>query len=269
MCSIIDRFSSDSIGNALRGSWIPRIPLSTADVFDVASCQFAMHYMFQSSAKAHHFLEQVSRHLKPGGVFIATTMDCRVVAEALSEQLYGCFDESQSYEQVGDMQKYAGIGAKKVDAADGGAEADPFAHIKAIAAAREQGKQGKQSTAAASQRVVTYHNDVGSEVLQLKFAEDMWTRLLRLPLNDPNNSTSSGDAAVKEGALDESAFGIKYTFTLHDSEEDAAVDAPEWVVPLGHTLRVLAAAHGLQVVEVQNFQDMAAEIMLNDGKLRR
>lgn len=43
--------------------------------FDVVSCQFAIHYFFQSSEKLHGFLSNVSRNLNNGGIFIATFMD--------------------------------------------------------------------------------------------------------------------------------------------------------------------------------------------------
>jgi hypothetical protein len=256
--------------NAQTGTWTQRVPLTEADTFDIASCQFAIHYMFQSAAKAHHFFAQVSRHLKPGGVFIVTTMDCRVVAEAVSELLYGCFDDAHSFMPVGDLQAYAGISgaAKNPIGASGGTDdeaaglpRDAFDRIREISSARDKARTE------AHQRVLTYHNDVGSEVLQLKFAEDMWPRLLRL--SGDRASHAVADVADCAENLDESAFGIKYTFTLHDSEEDAAVDAPEWVVPLGRTLRSLAAAHGLRLAEVQNFQDIATDMMNNESKLRR
>jgi SAM-dependent methyltransferase len=255
-------------GNTSQGSWDSRVPLTEADQFDIASCQFAMHYMFQSSAKAHHFFRQVSRHLKPGGMFIATTMDCRVVAEAVEELLYGCFDERQNGEKVGDMLRYGGISetaaASSVSGEGSVNVADPFARIREVQC---------QHSAPGQQKVLTYRNDVHSEVLQLKFEDDMWPRLLQLrgsaASHCTSSSTSTAAGTTTASADEESAYGIKYTFTLHDSEEDAAVDAPEWVVPLGRTLGALAAAHGLRLAEVQNFQHMASEMMANENKLRR
>ena len=219
--------------------------------------------MLQSAAKAQHFFGQISAHLKPGGVFIATTMDCRVVAEALSELLYGCFDDSLSFTAAGsNLQTAAGISTESAPSGDTNST-DPFHRIREIAQIRKL----QEDTQA--ERVVTYRNDVGSDVLQLKIAEDMWPRLLRLSADTPSSSSSSSTGSSSDGVLEDSAFGIKYTFTLHDSEEGAAVDAPEWVVPLGRTLQSLAAAHGMRLVEMQNFQDLAAEMMQNDQKLRR
>lgn len=52
----------------------------------VVSMQFALHYMFETEARARRFLSLVSSHLKPGGAFIATTVDARVVVELLASR---------------------------------------------------------------------------------------------------------------------------------------------------------------------------------------
>lgn len=45
--------------------------------------QFALHYMGQTEHRMRRFLNEVSRHLRVGGVFIATTMDSRVLMQLL------------------------------------------------------------------------------------------------------------------------------------------------------------------------------------------
>ena len=60
-----------------------RIPLTDHDLFDVASCQFALHYMFQTLERADHFFGQVAKHLVHNGLFIVTTIDCRCVCVML------------------------------------------------------------------------------------------------------------------------------------------------------------------------------------------
>lgn len=45
--------------------------------------QFALHYMGQTEDRMRHFLHEVSRHLRVGGTFIATTMDSRVLLQLL------------------------------------------------------------------------------------------------------------------------------------------------------------------------------------------
>lgn len=57
-----------------------RIP---GDLYDVASMQFALHYMGQTEGRMRRFLHEVSRHLRVGGIFIATTMDSRVLIQLL------------------------------------------------------------------------------------------------------------------------------------------------------------------------------------------
>jgi mRNA (guanine-N7-)-methyltransferase len=47
-------------------------PARLAAPFDVVSMQFCMHYAFESTAKARQMLENVSRWLRPGGVFVGT-----------------------------------------------------------------------------------------------------------------------------------------------------------------------------------------------------
>ena len=55
-------------------------------VFDIVSCQFSMHYLFETEAKLRAFLHNVSCRLEPGGFFIGTTIDAeRVVARMRSE----------------------------------------------------------------------------------------------------------------------------------------------------------------------------------------
>ena len=46
--------------------------------------QFALHYMFEDEGRARRFFQALGRHLRPGGAFIATTVDARVVVELLA-----------------------------------------------------------------------------------------------------------------------------------------------------------------------------------------
>lgn len=47
-------------------------PAKFAQPFDVVSMQFCMHYAFENLQKARCMLDNVSRNLRPGGVFIGT-----------------------------------------------------------------------------------------------------------------------------------------------------------------------------------------------------
>jgi mRNA (guanine-N7-)-methyltransferase len=44
-------------------------------LFDVVSCQFALHYAFESEEKAEGAVHNIARLLAPGGYFIATFPD--------------------------------------------------------------------------------------------------------------------------------------------------------------------------------------------------
>lgn len=54
--------------------------------FDVVSCQFAIHYMFENEAKLNTFCKNVDIVLKQGGYFIGTCLDGRKVANILDSK---------------------------------------------------------------------------------------------------------------------------------------------------------------------------------------
>jgi len=51
---------------------VPPARLAVGQPFDVVSMQFCMHYAFESIAKARCMLDNVSRWLRRGGVFVGT-----------------------------------------------------------------------------------------------------------------------------------------------------------------------------------------------------
>lgn len=55
------------------------------DGFDVVSCQFTIHYFFDTEKSLEGFLNNVVRHLKKGGKFITTYMDGLQVENAISK----------------------------------------------------------------------------------------------------------------------------------------------------------------------------------------
>ena len=55
--------------------WLKMIAGRAANGFDVASCQFAIHYFFESSEHLNGFFGNVAANLRRGGLFIATFMD--------------------------------------------------------------------------------------------------------------------------------------------------------------------------------------------------
>jgi len=58
-------------------------PAKLAQPFDVVSMQFCMHYAFENLQKARCMLENVSRWLRPGGVFIGTIPNADQLLERL------------------------------------------------------------------------------------------------------------------------------------------------------------------------------------------
>jgi mRNA (guanine-N7-)-methyltransferase len=49
--------------------------ITSGEVFDLVSCQFAFHYCAESESKARKAVENVASVLKPGGHFIGTVPD--------------------------------------------------------------------------------------------------------------------------------------------------------------------------------------------------
>ncbi|GAA5891535.1 hypothetical protein JCM5296_004246 [Sporobolomyces johnsonii] len=59
-------------------------PQDVARPFDIVSMQFCMHYAFENEHKARRMLENVSRYLKPGGVFLGTIPDASNLLDKLA-----------------------------------------------------------------------------------------------------------------------------------------------------------------------------------------
>ncbi|KAG9010496.1 mRNA cap guanine-N7 methyltransferase [Tulasnella sp. JGI-2019a] len=72
----LDCFQSP-LANGLSPKW-----LQTS--FDVVSLQFCMHYAFESEAKVRIMLDNVTRYLRPGGVFIGTVPNSHFLMEHLN-----------------------------------------------------------------------------------------------------------------------------------------------------------------------------------------
>lgn len=51
--------------------------------FDIVSCQFSMHYAFESEKRVRQLLQNVTERLKPGGFFVGTTIDSNVVVRKI------------------------------------------------------------------------------------------------------------------------------------------------------------------------------------------
>ena len=60
-----------------------------ADGFNVVSCQFAIHYMFETKERLHTFIKNVSDCCKVGGYFIGTCYDGRKIFNLLNKYNIG------------------------------------------------------------------------------------------------------------------------------------------------------------------------------------
>ena len=206
-------------------TWSKKIPLpesnggssvNQSNRFSIASCQFAMHYMFQNRERANHFFRQLSSKLLPGGIFIATTVDSRVVADCAIRK-----DSDMNPSLKSDRHGNDSVYSKD---------------IEVHASVSSQGDDEDQKKPL---------------MMRLEFDEKNWCRLLH------------------ENPEDNDPFGIRYMFMLvDDPEKGNAVNAPEWLVPMGEPLASLAAAHGLQLDICQNFQDYVHNTMKNDASKR-
>jgi len=56
--------------------------------FDIASCQFSIHYFFENKGKLDVFLNNVSNSLKVGGKFIGSCLNGKKVVDLLGENLF-------------------------------------------------------------------------------------------------------------------------------------------------------------------------------------
>ena len=65
--------------------WAVTLRDAFADVapFDVCSCQFALHYSFNTEERAKQAMKNVSEALRPGGYFIGTLPDANVIVQKL------------------------------------------------------------------------------------------------------------------------------------------------------------------------------------------
>lgn len=186
-----------------------------ARVFDVVSCQFAMHYMCRSQRSFAFFLRQLSHHLHPSrGVYVATTVDCRVLAQYLRLALFGSADELRRFSlRVDRLPMSAADGAEKV----------VFSIV---------------------------HGDLAAEtvLLTVSFTMHNALRLLRLADGATPDAQDDGFGLEYSFTLFDQATGGE------DSEGQVAVDAPEWIVPLRPSLLRMMSAASLEVQRAENFQ---------------
>jgi SAM-dependent methyltransferase len=232
----------------IQSDWKRIIPLqSSSDVFDIISCQFAMHYMFENRSTTEHFFKEISHHLKENGLFIATTIDCRILLHYIMKAKFG--------EKESTMPAFSFPPQRPGDAKKNGEDKIPG--LKSV----------EKQTSDNSEKSFSLQiwNQFSSLLLEIGFKEKMLNRLIFPPKPSSSNSNSQED---NNNSGDDS-FGIQYTFSLHDSENAAAVDSPEFIVPLNEDFYSLLAKHNLKMLKMQNFHDFILEKFQNPASKER
>lgn len=246
------------------GLWKDRVPLTEHDLFDIVSCQFAVHYMFQHRKNADHFFEEVARHLRPGGVFIATTIDIRVIAELLAKDCnedrakYACINSGNGVDADSNGNDLDNGGVDHVESVDRHTQLTMGTDIPLSVNALSDSLPSVDFSAP---RVLEFRNEFDDVVLKIRFAAGDWSKLLPgQKQHSRDDSAGIDESSLDDGSIDPDAgYGIEYYFSLFDKPDSAAVNAPEWLVPQGKQLEALAEAHGLTVEKCENFQDFFCE----------
>lgn len=84
----------DDINKKLLEKFFPKS--GKKSLFDIISCQFAMHYFLKDELSWNNFKNNIRNHLRSGGYFIATTFDSKLVIDAIgdNDSLVNYYDDS-------------------------------------------------------------------------------------------------------------------------------------------------------------------------------
>lgn len=75
-------------------------------IFDIVSCQFALHYFFKSYTTLNNLITIVSKYLRSGGYFIATTLDGERVSKYVTKNITSCFNIKLNKNENNENQVY-------------------------------------------------------------------------------------------------------------------------------------------------------------------
>lgn len=110
---------------------------------------------------------------------------------------------------------------------------------------------GFSSTIEDEQVKILIKNEFDQALLSIRLSIDMANKLL----------VRSTDTSEEDG------LGIEYHFSLFDSEIEAAVDVPEYLVPLGKSFKNMLTENGLKVYKIQNFHEYVNEKLCSASNL--
>lgn len=79
-----------------------RAEFASLDFFDVVSCQFAIHYSFETIERSREFVRNAASKLRPGGYFFGTTVDMRVLVDRIGSSEDGRSCGNSQYSVVFD-----------------------------------------------------------------------------------------------------------------------------------------------------------------------
>jgi len=275
------------------GRWTEsQVPLQSTERFHIISCQFALHYFFQSQERAEFFLRQVCSLLAPGCVFITTTVDSRVVCD-LAMRLQALHHPTGTDEQDpttnvaslhgedihnkgGDVPRESvTIEIRKSPLLSSGAVKDETVGVLTFSQPvistwlMSRGGDGGAVQSPRAEGSVETHASQFPVVMRMRFSAAAGSLLYQKAHDTPSGTCQEGS---EEGKGE--VYGLQYTFSLYDDVVDdvekggakAAVDAPEWLVFQGEGLRSLAARCGLLVDDPVNFQDYFSRAMEDQTK---
>uniref|UniRef100_A0A915Q2I9 mRNA cap guanine-N(7) methyltransferase n=1 Tax=Setaria digitata TaxID=48799 RepID=A0A915Q2I9_9BILA len=72
--------------------------------FDLCSCQFSLHYCFESEKQARRMIQNAVERLKPGGYFIGTLPDAERIMYCIKNSKDGVYSNSVSRLSYGDIE---------------------------------------------------------------------------------------------------------------------------------------------------------------------
>lgn len=91
-------FGSIGVNNTL-GPAVVRQHGKGANGFDISSCQFALHYMFENKKTFYNFIRNVAECTKLNGYFIATCYDGKTIFNMLKKKEEGEMKEIYAYDK--------------------------------------------------------------------------------------------------------------------------------------------------------------------------
>lgn len=92
-----------------------RATFSNPDMkFDLTSCQFAIHYSFESEQQADRMIRNACQSLKEGGYFIGSTVDSQKLRERLEMSSLMSFGNSLYKVEFDSKEKFADFGCRYV-----------------------------------------------------------------------------------------------------------------------------------------------------------